>query len=267
MAELADAVHQSRSRLTHTVTRMEKRGLIERTTCPVDRRGVWANLTDAGQPLLEDAAPSHVECVRRNFVDAVDPADYAAVGRAMRADPRAHRRPEPDRSARRHYASGTIMSSSAALLVAPGDGDVPEPPARPGRRARPSRRRRGAGHLDARPGALLLRRLALPGRPAGRRPARATSTSCSPCWTRPVRRDPRDHPRRRHLVRRATPSAPVWWSTSAGTSPRSARSTRRPGPRGSSPASCSPPCRPPPRRTGCGSGPTRRRTTAARSAG
>lgn len=85
MAELADAVHQSRSRLTHTVTRMEKRGLIERTTCPVDRRGVWANLTDAGTRLLDEAAPSHVECVRRNFVDAVDPKDYAAVGRAMRA--------------------------------------------------------------------------------------------------------------------------------------------------------------------------------------
>ncbi|MGI3782213.1 MAG: MarR family winged helix-turn-helix transcriptional regulator [Janthinobacterium lividum] len=85
MAELADAVHQSRSRLTHTVTRMEKRGLIERSTCPVDRRGVWANLTDAGHRLLEDAAPSHVECVRRNFVDAVDPGDYAAVGRAMQA--------------------------------------------------------------------------------------------------------------------------------------------------------------------------------------
>lgn len=85
MAELADAVHQSRSRLTHTVTRMEKRELIERTTCPVDRRGVWANLTAAGQQLLEDAAPSHVECVRRNFVDAVDPKDYAALGRALRA--------------------------------------------------------------------------------------------------------------------------------------------------------------------------------------
>ena len=85
MAELADAVHQSRSRLTHTVTRMEKRGLIERTTCPVDRRGVWANLTDAGHRLLEEAAPSHVECVRRNFVDAISPRDYDALGRALRA--------------------------------------------------------------------------------------------------------------------------------------------------------------------------------------
>ena len=64
MAELADAVHQSRSRLTHTVTRMEKRGLIERTTCPVDRRGVWANLTDDGFALLA-ATGGHkpFECV------------------------------------------------------------------------------------------------------------------------------------------------------------------------------------------------------------
>jgi hypothetical protein len=46
---------------------------------------VWANLTDAGHQLLQEAAPSHVECVRRNFVDAVDPDDFAALGRAMRA--------------------------------------------------------------------------------------------------------------------------------------------------------------------------------------
>src|ERR1700712_4371454 len=42
MSELADAVHQSRSRLTHTIARMEKAGLVVRTTCPTDRRGVWA---------------------------------------------------------------------------------------------------------------------------------------------------------------------------------------------------------------------------------
>ena len=44
MAELADAVHQSRSRLTHTITRMEKARLVERISCPTDRRGVWADL-------------------------------------------------------------------------------------------------------------------------------------------------------------------------------------------------------------------------------
>ena len=85
MSELADAVHQSRSRLTHTVTRMENAGLVDRSSCPTDRRGVWAHLTDEGFRLLEVAAPTHVEAVRRNFVEAMSAADYAAVGRAFSA--------------------------------------------------------------------------------------------------------------------------------------------------------------------------------------
>ena len=85
MAELAAAVHQSRSRLTHTVTRMEATQLVERTTCPIDRRGVWAHLTDTGFALLQRAAPEHVESVRRYFVEVVSDADYAAVGRAFAA--------------------------------------------------------------------------------------------------------------------------------------------------------------------------------------
>ncbi len=83
MSDLADAVHQSRSRLTHTITRMEIRGLVERVSCPTDRRGVWAHLTDGGIALLETAAPSHVEAVRRNFVEAMDESDYVALGRAF----------------------------------------------------------------------------------------------------------------------------------------------------------------------------------------
>lgn len=85
MSELADAVHQSRSRLTHTIARMEKTGLVERTTCPTDRRGVWAQLTEAGYAVLREAAPHHVAAVRRNFVDAVSPEDWAAVGRVFTA--------------------------------------------------------------------------------------------------------------------------------------------------------------------------------------
>ena len=85
MSELADAVHQSRSRLTHTIARMERQSLVARTTCPSDRRGVWAELTPAGMKTLERAAPSHVAAVRRNFVDAMDPADYEALGRAFEA--------------------------------------------------------------------------------------------------------------------------------------------------------------------------------------
>ncbi|MCW2811218.1 MAG: MarR family transcriptional regulator [Friedmanniella sp.] len=85
MSELATAVHQSRSRLTHTVSRMEKAGLVDRQTCPTDRRGVWAHLTDQGFTLLETAAPQHVEAVRRHFVEAVCAEDYAALGRAFAA--------------------------------------------------------------------------------------------------------------------------------------------------------------------------------------
>ena len=85
MSELADAVRQSRSRLTHTVTRMEKKGLVRRTSCPEDRRGVIAQLTDVGMDLLHTAAPEHVRSVRECFVDRVDPADFEALGRAMAA--------------------------------------------------------------------------------------------------------------------------------------------------------------------------------------
>ena len=92
MSELADAVHQSRSRLTHTITRMEHASLVERWNCPTDRRGVWAHLTDGGVALLEQAAPRHVEAVRRYFVEAVSEADYAAVGRAFAAVVRATER-------------------------------------------------------------------------------------------------------------------------------------------------------------------------------
>ena len=85
MAELADAVHQSRSRLTHTIARMEQTGLVKRSSCPTDRRGVWAELTARGFELIKEAAPTHVETVRRTFVEVMSEEDYAAVGRAFTA--------------------------------------------------------------------------------------------------------------------------------------------------------------------------------------
>lgn len=85
MSELAEQVHQSRSRLTHTVARMEKAGLVMRAACPSDRRGVWAQLTDEGFELLKAAAPSHVESVRSAFIEIVEPEDFRAIGRAFQA--------------------------------------------------------------------------------------------------------------------------------------------------------------------------------------
>lgn len=85
MSDLAARVRQSRSRLTHTVARMEKKGLVLRKACPEDRRGVIAVLTGRGLTLLKSAAPFHVESVREAFVDHVAPEDFEAIGRAMRA--------------------------------------------------------------------------------------------------------------------------------------------------------------------------------------
>lgn len=85
MSELADKVRQSRSRLTHTVARMEAKGLILRKSCPQDRRGVIAVLTANGLTLLKQAAPYHVASVREVLVDVVDPDDFQALGRAMQA--------------------------------------------------------------------------------------------------------------------------------------------------------------------------------------
>lgn len=85
MSELADAVHQSRSRLTHTITRMEAAGLVRRQASRSDRRGVWAELTDEGVQLLEKSAPIHAESVRKHLVDPAGPADWEALGRVFDA--------------------------------------------------------------------------------------------------------------------------------------------------------------------------------------
>ncbi|MEP9384001.1 MarR family winged helix-turn-helix transcriptional regulator [Nocardioides cheoyonin] len=85
MAQLADAMAHSRSRVTHTVTRMERAGLVERRTSPADGRGVVARLTDKGMDLLVRAAPSHVTAVREHLVDLASPDDFAALGRVMDA--------------------------------------------------------------------------------------------------------------------------------------------------------------------------------------
>ena len=85
MAELADSVKNSRSRITHTIARMEKDELVERRQCAADGRGVFAILTDKGHALLVDAAPVHVTSVREGLVNLVDAQDLEAVGRAFAA--------------------------------------------------------------------------------------------------------------------------------------------------------------------------------------
>ena len=85
MAMLADSVSHSRSRVTHTVSRMETAGLVARDACVSDGRGVEAVLTEQGRAALESAAPTHVAGVRQFLVDLVDEDDFEAVGRVFDA--------------------------------------------------------------------------------------------------------------------------------------------------------------------------------------
>jgi DNA-binding MarR family transcriptional regulator len=73
MTELADATSQSRSRLSHQITRMETRDLVRREECEGDKRGTWAVLTDFGMATIERVAPRHVESVRKHFIDRLTP--------------------------------------------------------------------------------------------------------------------------------------------------------------------------------------------------
>ncbi len=69
MSDLAERTLSSRSRLSHAVGKLEGLGWVERSACPTDRRGLLARLTDAGMAALAEAAPGHVEEVRRRLLD------------------------------------------------------------------------------------------------------------------------------------------------------------------------------------------------------
>ena len=79
MSQLADQVSYSRSRLTHTVGRLERAGYVLRSSCPNDRRGVYAHLTKAGYEFLAQTAPIHLDGVRRHLIDRFTPSELATL--------------------------------------------------------------------------------------------------------------------------------------------------------------------------------------------
>jgi DNA-binding MarR family transcriptional regulator len=79
LTELAGHMLWSKSRLSHHIGRMEQRGLVAREPCDDDGRGSMVVLTASGHEAIEAAAPRHVESVRRNFVDVIEPAELAAL--------------------------------------------------------------------------------------------------------------------------------------------------------------------------------------------
>lgn len=77
--ELCQDLQWERSRLSHQLSRMQRRGLVCREDCPSDARGWFVVLTDQGRATIEAAAPGHVSDVRRHFIDVLEPAQLDAL--------------------------------------------------------------------------------------------------------------------------------------------------------------------------------------------
>jgi DNA-binding MarR family transcriptional regulator len=78
-SELAAAVGWQRSRLSHHLGRMERRGLIRREDCPTDNRGAEVILAAEGATAFRRASIPHLRAVRDLFVDALNPKQLAAA--------------------------------------------------------------------------------------------------------------------------------------------------------------------------------------------
>jgi DNA-binding MarR family transcriptional regulator len=81
MNELAEATLSSPSRISHAVERLADLGWVDRVSCPSDRRGWLAVLTDEGYAALASAAPRHVEHIRTHLFDGLSEQDTADLRR------------------------------------------------------------------------------------------------------------------------------------------------------------------------------------------
>jgi DNA-binding MarR family transcriptional regulator len=79
VTDLAGLLQWERSRVSHHVTRMKRRGLVERVECSEDGRGAFVVITPQGRAAIEGAAPGHVRAVRRLMFDALSEEEQAVL--------------------------------------------------------------------------------------------------------------------------------------------------------------------------------------------
>jgi DNA-binding MarR family transcriptional regulator len=84
-AELAATIDWERSRLSHHLGRMERRGLIRRDDCASDSRGAEVSLTASGTTAFRRASAPHLRAIKKYFVDALTPEQLAALADALQA--------------------------------------------------------------------------------------------------------------------------------------------------------------------------------------
>jgi DNA-binding MarR family transcriptional regulator len=81
MSELAGRTNASLSRLSHVVSKLEKRGWVSRRPSPDSRRVTLVSLTEDGWQQLVAAAPGHVETVHSLVFEGLSREDVAALER------------------------------------------------------------------------------------------------------------------------------------------------------------------------------------------
>lgn len=72
MREISAHLDWDRSRCSHLIRRMEKRGLVSKSPCDDDGRGIIVTLSDEGLARIQAAAPGHVDTVRRLIFDRLN---------------------------------------------------------------------------------------------------------------------------------------------------------------------------------------------------
>ena len=78
--ELAARLGWEKSRLSHHIGRMERRGFVCKEKCEADRRGSFVRITPQGRSEIEAAAPGHLEDVRELFVDRLSREQLEILG-------------------------------------------------------------------------------------------------------------------------------------------------------------------------------------------
>jgi len=84
MSELAVQASLTPSGLTRAVDRLQEQGLVDRRTCPEDRRGSFAVLTPAGQALMAQTIPDHIAAVDRILDELFTPEEEARLADSLR---------------------------------------------------------------------------------------------------------------------------------------------------------------------------------------
>jgi DNA-binding MarR family transcriptional regulator len=84
-SELAASIDWERSRLSHHLGRMERRGLIRRDDCATDSRGAEVSLTEDGAGVFRRASAPHLTAIKKHFADALTPGQFEALADILQA--------------------------------------------------------------------------------------------------------------------------------------------------------------------------------------